>query len=62
MAFDFADFVKRNLIGGWENGSFTAEQVNIYAAAYMVRGVFTEADVVEVSEAITQIESAVPSE
>lgn len=61
MAFDFADFVKRNLIGGWENGSFTAEQVNIYAAAYMMRGVFTEADVVEVAEAMIPKET-IPSE
>lgn len=52
MMFDLTVFVKTNLIKGCRNGSFTAEQVNIFAANYLLKGVFTEADVIEVSEAI----------
>jgi hypothetical protein len=50
--FDLTGFIKKNLIAGFRNGSFTAEQVNIFAVNYMLKGVFTEAHVMEVSAAI----------
>jgi hypothetical protein len=54
--FSLKDFVKTNLLAGFENGSFTMEQVNIFSANYLLKGVFTEADVLEVSEAMQPIE------
>lgn len=54
--FDLKEFVKANLLAGFGNGSFTMEQVNIYAANYLLKGVFTEADVIEVSEAMLPVE------
>jgi hypothetical protein len=50
--FSLKEFVKTNLLAGFQNGSFTKEQVNIFAANYMLKGVFIEADVVEISEAM----------
>lgn len=41
---NLSDFVKENLIGGFENGSFTREQVNIFAANYLLKAIITEAD------------------
>ena len=34
LMFDMAAFIKDNLINGYQNGSFTREQVNIYALNY----------------------------
>lgn len=50
--FNLTEFVKTNLINGFRNDSFTEEQVNIFAANYLLKGVFTEADVIDVSEAM----------
>jgi len=50
--FNLKDFVKTNLINGFANGSFTLEQVNIFASNYLLKGVLTESDVVELSEAM----------
>lgn len=54
--FDLAEFVKTNLINGFRNGSFTEEQVNIFAANYLLKGVLTEADVLTIGEAMQPIE------
>jgi hypothetical protein len=53
--FSLKEFVKTNLLAGFQNGSFTKEQVNIFAANYMLKGVFIEADVVEISEAMKPV-------
>jgi hypothetical protein len=53
--FNLKEFVKTNLLAGFQNGSFTKEQVNIYAANYMLKGVFTDADVAEISEAMEPV-------
>lgn len=55
--FDLAEFVKTNLINGFRNGSFTEEQVNIFAANYLLKGVLTEADVLTMSEAMQPTEA-----
>ena len=49
---NLADFVKGSLIGGYQNGSFTLEQVNIYALNYQMRGIITQADFDEMQLAI----------
>lgn len=57
MMFNLAEFVKTNLINGFRNGSFTEEQVNIFAANYLLKGVLTEADVLTMSEAMQPTEA-----
>lgn len=38
------DFIRDNLISGFQNGSFTFEQVNIYSFNYLEKGTITQAD------------------
>lgn len=57
MMFNLAEFVKTNLINGFRNDSFTEEQVNIFAANYLLKGVLTEADVLTMSEAMQPTEA-----
>jgi len=54
--FDMAAFIKDNLINGYQNGSFTREQVNIYALNYVMRGWLTQDDVLEIQAAISPTE------
>lgn len=54
---NLAEFVKTNLVSGYQNGSFTTEQVNIFALNYQLRGIITEGDFNEIIEAITPQES-----
>lgn len=46
--FDIAQFIKNNLIGGYDNGSFTREQVNIFALNYLSKGQIAQADFDEI--------------
>jgi hypothetical protein len=50
--FDTEMFLKENLIKGFENGSFTAEQVNIYAFNYYKKGDISEECFNEIKEAV----------
>lgn len=47
MAFDFREFVLKNLYDGYCNGSFTYQQIAIFASNYMTRGYISQEDVVE---------------
>lgn len=40
--FDFNSFIIENLTNGYANGSFTEEQVNIFAMNYLMRGQITK--------------------
>ncbi len=40
--FSAENFLKENLIKGFENGSFTEEQVKIYAFNYKIKGCISE--------------------
>ena len=42
--FSIADFIKTNLKSGYDNGSFSLEQVNIFALNYLMKGQITQAD------------------
>ncbi|HZK61370.1 MAG TPA: hypothetical protein VFC41_04790 [Anaerovoracaceae bacterium] len=46
--FDIKQFTKDNLIGAFKDDIFTEEQVNIFCVNYLIKGVFDEADIVEV--------------
>ena len=42
------EFVKSNLISGYNNGSFTLEQVNIFSFNYLEKGTIKQADFDEI--------------
>ena len=46
--FSIADFIKTNLKSGYDNGSFSLEQVNIFALNYLMKGQITQADFDEI--------------
>ena len=48
MSFNMSIFLKNNLISGYANGSFTEQQVNIYAFNYLSKGQLTQEDFEEV--------------
>jgi len=48
MSFNLADFIKSNLKSGYDNGSFTQEQVNIYSINYLTKGQISQIDFDEI--------------
>ena len=52
MMFDFAKFLTENLITGFNNGSFTKEQVGLYAFNYLSRQQSTQADFDRIRETL----------
>ena len=38
MSFDFSKFIVNNLKSGYSNGTWNAEQVNIFSANYVMKG------------------------
>ena len=46
--FDIAEFIKTNLKSGYDNGSFSLEQVNIFALNYLMKGQITQSDFDEI--------------
>lgn len=51
--FNITDYLKTNLISGYQSGIFSAEQVAIYAGKFLIAGHFSEADVAEIALATT---------
>ena len=52
MTFDFAKFLTENLISGYQNGSFTKEQVGLYAFNYFSRQQITQDDFDRIRETL----------
>ena len=50
MIFDLGKFIKNNLMRGYSNGSFTKEQVNIFALNYLMKGQIEKTDFDEIQE------------
>lgn len=46
--FDIAEFIKTNLKSGYDNGSFSLEQVNIFALNYLSKGQMSQDDFDEI--------------
>lgn len=42
--FHLSEFIVNNLTSGYSNGSFTQEQVNIFALNYLAKGYIAQAD------------------
>ena len=55
--FSIADFIKNNLKSGYDNGSFTYEQVNIYSLNYLSKGQISQADFDEIQFHLNPIEN-----
>ena len=53
MIFNLAEFIKNNLISGYSNGSFTQEQVNIFAINYLMKGQISQANFDYIQEYMT---------
>lgn len=52
--FNAEEFLKENLLNGFENGSFTGEQINIFAFNYKLKGLISEECFNELCEAVTE--------
>lgn len=44
MAFNISEFITSNLLSGYDNGSFTEEQVNIFAINYLTKAQILQSD------------------
>jgi hypothetical protein len=54
--FSIADFLKNNLKSGYDNGSFTYEQVNIYSSNFLSKGQISQSDFDEIQLHLNPIE------
>lgn len=50
MMFNLAEFIVSNLTSGFSNGSFTQEQVNIFALNYLMKGLIEQSDFDEIQK------------
>lgn len=50
MTFNLAEFIKTNLTSGFTNGSFTEQQVNIFAINYLMKGQISQQDFDEIQQ------------
>ena len=57
--FSIADFLKNNLKSGYDNGSFTYEQVSIYSFNYLSKGQISQADFEEIQLHIKPVEEII---
>ena len=46
--FDRAEFINTNLKSGYDNGSFSLEQVNIFSLNYLMKGQISQSDFEEI--------------
>lgn len=56
--FDYGKFIIDNLTKGFDNGSFSAEQVNIFAMNYKLKGLITDEQFNEIVEFVSPVEEA----
>ena len=56
--FDYGKFIIDNLKSGFKNGSFSAEQVNIFAMNYKLKGLITDEQFNKIVEFVSPVEEA----
>lgn len=56
--FDWGKFIIDNLKKGFANGSFSAEQVNIFAVNYKLKGLISDEQFNEIVEFVSPAEEA----
>ena len=49
---NFTQFIKDNLVGGYQSGTWSEFQVNIFAMNYLMRGNITQEDFDEIQSAL----------
>ena len=54
--FNMAEFLKGNLITGFQNGSFTEQQVSIFATNYLMKGMLKQTDFEEIMDVLKPFE------
>lgn len=54
--FDIGRFIADNLKSGYDNNSFTAEQVNIFSMNYLMKGQISQAEFDEIQLHLNPIE------
>lgn len=59
MKFNFAEFIKSNLISGYNNGTFKEEQVNIFAINYLMKGQISQNEFDEIQSVLYPVEEEV---
>lgn len=59
MIFNLAEFIKNNLTSGYSNGSFTQEQVNIFAINYLMKGQIAQSDFDYIQACMNPIEEEI---
>ena len=55
MAFNLAEYIKRNLVGGFIDGTWTESRVAQLSVSYLEKGYLTMEDVSEVDLKIQEI-------
>ena len=50
MKFNQAEFITSNLLSGYDNGSFSEEQVNIFAINYLSKAQISQSDFEDIQE------------
>ena len=53
--FNMSEFLKDNLISGYQNQSFTKEQVNIFSMNYLMNGRLTQDDFDDIQETLEPV-------
>lgn len=57
--FDIGKFITDNLKSGYSNGSFTKEQVNIFALNYLLKGQISQDEFDEIQLHLNPIEGEI---
>lgn len=58
MSFDLSDFLTEGLISSVNNGLIPSDLATVYAGNYLVKSLITQAQVTQVSDAITAYKAA----
>lgn len=58
MSFDLSEFLTEELISSVNNGLIQPELATVYAGNYLVKSLITQAQVTQVSDAITAYKAA----
>lgn len=56
MAFDLTEYIKRNLIEGYKDGTWTKSKVAQLGIGYLGKGYLTVEDIAEIDSAISESE------
>lgn len=62
MSFDLSEFLTEGLISSVNNGLIPSDLATVYAGNYLVKSLITQAQVTQVSDAITAYKAAQEAE